>query len=114
MAGLSRKEVAREVNEVFSATPTIYFKGGLLLTPGQMQSWVGKKRRFGTFVEEDLDKTTHSEVFLNDDVWKGLAKYIKGKIRVLTIDGAHDKSYLCGIGCASEVGVDLLGLGLVQ
>ena len=32
----------------------------------------------------------------------------------LTIYSAHDKSYLGGIGCASEVCVDLLGLGLVE
>ncbi len=32
----------------------------------------------------------------------------------LTINGAHDKSYLRGVGCASEMCVNLLGLGLVQ
>lgn len=32
----------------------------------------------------------------------------------LTIDGAHDKPYLRGIRCASEMCVDLLGLGLVK
>lgn len=32
----------------------------------------------------------------------------------LTIDSAHHKSYLRGVGGAGEVGIDLFGLGLVE
>jgi len=45
----------------------------------------------------DLDETSKTKVFLNDDI----------------IDCSHDESNLGGIGGASEVGVDLLGLVLV-
>ena len=32
----------------------------------------------------------------------------------LTIDGTHHESYLCGVGRACEVGVNLFCLGLVK
>ena len=35
-------------------------------------------------------------------------------MEMLTVDSAHDKPDLCGVGRAGEVGVDLLGFGLVQ
>lgn len=31
-----------------------------------------------------------------------------------TVDSTHDESYLCGISCACEMGVNLFGFGLVE
>jgi hypothetical protein len=45
-----------------------------------------------------LDQAAHAKVLLDDDV----------------VDGSHDESDLHGVGCAGEVGVDLLGRMLVE
>ena len=51
---------------------------------------------------------------MDNDVDTRLVKCTKSMNTALTIDGAHDKPYLRGIRCASEMCVDLLGLGLVE
>ena len=45
-----------------------------------------------------LYQAAHAKVLLDDDV----------------VDGSHDESDLHGVGCAGEVGVDLLGRMLVE
>lgn len=45
-----------------------------------------------------LYQAAHAKVLLDDDV----------------VDGGHDESDLHGVGCAGEVGVDLLGRMLVE
>ena len=45
-----------------------------------------------------LYQAAHAKILLDDDV----------------VDGSHDESDLHGVGCAGEVGVDLLGRMLVE
>ncbi|KAI6757209.1 hypothetical protein HG531_003034 [Fusarium graminearum] len=60
-------------------------------------------------------KTTETKVLLDNDIWDALEKgSVYHHANKLTVDSRHNKADLSGIGGAGEMGVDLLGLVLVQ
>jgi hypothetical protein len=57
-------------------------------------------------------QAAHSEVLLDNDVWH--VSMTLAMVGERTVHGSHDESDLHGVGGASEVGVDLLVLVLVE
>lgn len=65
-----------------------------------------------------LYQAAHPEIFLYDDICRLLAygrrSFRRSAWKELTIHSRHNESDLCRVGCAREMGIDLLGLCLIQ